>query len=72
MATTMCSRCRFRARVLLAWRPVFKAPGGAMLLSQLSQQHPDHVGRYLDLMRGTEDIGEMVAEAYEVVGEDET
>jgi hypothetical protein len=38
-----------------------------MLLGHLAQEHPDRVGHYLDQMRGREDIGEMAAQAYEVV-----
>jgi hypothetical protein len=41
----------------------------AMLLYHLSQQHPDHVGPYLERMR-TECIATVAAEAYEVVEED--
>jgi hypothetical protein len=61
-------RCRFCGRVLNVWLPVPQRPDGAMLLGHLSQQHPDRVGPYLERMR-TEDIGEVAAEAFEVVEE---
>ena len=41
---------------------------GAMLLYHLSQQHPDHVGPYLERMR-TECISTVVEEVFEVVEE---
>jgi hypothetical protein len=42
-----------------------------MLLYHLSQHYPDQVGPYLERMR-TEDTATVVAEAFEVVEEDET
>jgi hypothetical protein len=53
--------------VLPAWWPVPGKPNEAMLLHRLSQDHPDQVGHYLDQMRGSEDIGQIAAQAYEVV-----
>jgi hypothetical protein len=41
-----------------------------MLLYHLIQQHPEHVRPYLERMR-TECIGTVVAEAFEVVEQDE-
>jgi hypothetical protein len=58
-------RCRFCRRVLNAWLPAAQGPDGALLLGHLSQQHPDHVGPYLDRMR-TEDIATVAAQAFEV------
>ena len=63
-------RCRFCGAVLPAWLPVAKRPERAMLLYHLSQQHPEHVRPYLERMR-TECIGTVVAEAFEVVEQDE-
>jgi hypothetical protein len=60
-------RCRVCGAELPAWLPWARAPDGALLLGNLSQQHPDEVGAYLDRMRTTEDIGRIAAEAYEVV-----
>jgi hypothetical protein len=37
-------RCRYCGAIPSAWLPVAKRPDGAMLLSLLSQQHPDQVG----------------------------
>ena len=55
--------------VLPAWLPVAKRTDGAVLLGHLSQQHPTEVGHYLDQMRGSEEIGEVAAQAYVVVVE---
>jgi hypothetical protein len=60
-------RCRYCGAELPAWIPVFNEPNGAMLLHHLSQDHPDQIKAYLDQMRGSEDIGEVAAQAYEVV-----
>jgi hypothetical protein len=49
-----------------------KQPDGALLPGHLSHQHPDHVGLYLDRMRGTEDISMVAAQAFDAVAEDET
>ena len=62
-------RCRFCSCILPAWLPVAKRPEASMLLYHLGQQHPDQVGAYLDQMRGTEDIGEVSARAFEVIEE---
>jgi len=40
-----------------------------MLPYYLSQQHPDQVGPYLDLMQRTEDIWTVAAVAFEVVAD---
>jgi len=72
MARRRRYRCRFCDAVLPAWLPVAKRPEGAMLLGHLSQQHPDQVGGYLDRMRGSEDIGTVAAQAFEVVDAEET
>jgi hypothetical protein len=71
MATHQRYPCRSCDRVLPAWLPVAKRPNGAMLLYNLSQQHPDQVRPYLEGMR-TEDIATVATEAYEVVEENET
>jgi hypothetical protein len=63
-------RCRFCGRVLNAWPPVPKRPNGAMLLAHLSHQHPAEVEYYLDQMCGSEDIGQVATEAFEVVEEE--
>jgi hypothetical protein len=57
--------------ILHAWYPVPPHLNGTMLLAHLSQDHPDQVGCYLDQMRGSEDIGEVAAQAYEIVEEHE-
>jgi hypothetical protein len=67
MTTHKRFKCRYCGAVLPAWYPVPGLPNGAMLLGRLSQHHPDQVGRYLDQMRGSEDIGAVAAEAFEVV-----
>src|SRR5262245_4650089 len=54
-----------RGHVLNAWLPAAERPHGTMVLSHLSQQHPDRARPYLDRKR-TEDIGVVAAEAYEV------
>jgi hypothetical protein len=43
-------RCRYCHAELPGWLPHFQAPDGAMLLSHLSQAHPDQVKAYLDRM----------------------
>jgi hypothetical protein len=67
--TTKRYRCRYCGRELPAWLPVMQAPDGAMRLHHLSDMHPSEVRPYLLRMR-TEDIGTVVAEAYEVVEEE--
>jgi hypothetical protein len=67
MTTRRRYRCRSCGWELPAWLPVAQAPDGAMLLHHLSAMHPDQVGRYLDQMRGTEDIATVAAEAFDVV-----
>jgi hypothetical protein len=42
-----------------------------MLLYHRSQPHLDQVGPYRERMRGTEDIGEVEAQAYKVVNDKE-
>jgi hypothetical protein len=47
-----------------------QAPDGPMLLHHLSAMHPAEVGAYLARLRVTEeDLGTVMAEAYEVVEE---
>jgi hypothetical protein len=70
MTTYKRFKCRFCGAVLPAWYRVHPAPNYAMLLGYLSQAHPDQVARYLEQMRGTEDMCEVVAEAFEVVEEE--
>jgi hypothetical protein len=60
---------RFCGILLPAWLPVAQQPDGAMLVHHLGQHHPDHVGHYLQQMRHDEDIGEVAAQAFEVVEE---
>jgi hypothetical protein len=50
---------------------VANAPNGAMLLGHLSQDDPTEVGRYLDQMRGSEDIAEVAMQGCNVIEEDE-
>jgi hypothetical protein len=64
-------RCRYCGQGLPAWLPVFNVPNGAMLLGHLSQDHPTEVGRYLDQMRGSEDIAEVAMQGCNVIEEDE-
>jgi hypothetical protein len=71
MASSRCYRCYFCNHILPAWLPVATRSNGAMLLYHLSQQHPDHVGPYLERMR-TECIATVAAEAFDVVEEDES
>ena len=61
-------RCRSCGAILPAWLPVAKRPEGSMLLYHLGQNHPDHVGPYLERMR-TECIATVAAEAFELVEE---
>jgi hypothetical protein len=61
-------RCRSCGRELPAWLPAAKEPDGPMLLHHLGTMHPSEVGPYLERMP-TEDIATVVAEAYEVVEE---
>jgi hypothetical protein len=67
MTTRKRFKCRFCNHILPAWLPVAKRPNGAMVLHHLGQDHSAEVGAYLDRMRGDEDIGEVAAEAFEVV-----
>jgi hypothetical protein len=65
-------KCRACGLVLPAWIQVLKELDGAMLLQHLGQHHPTEVGRYLDQMRGSEDIAEVAIQAFEVIEEDST
>jgi hypothetical protein len=65
-------RCRFCGAVFNAWLPAAERPDGALMLGHVSQRHPDEVGRYLDQMRGSDDIGMVAAQAFELVEGDET
>jgi hypothetical protein len=53
-------RCRFCGTHFNAWLPAIKAVDGAMLLYHLGQQHRTEIGRYLDQMRSSNDIGTRV------------
>jgi hypothetical protein len=59
--------CRHCGVLLPGWLPVLKRPNGALLLGHLGQAHRDQVGAYLARMGGDDDIGEIAAEAYELV-----
>jgi hypothetical protein len=60
-------RCRHCGTVLPAWWPVAEEPNAAMLLSHLSQRHPEDVGAYLARIHTDEDIDTVVLEAFEAL-----
>jgi hypothetical protein len=53
--------------VLPVWLRVANQPDGAMLLYHLGANNPTEVTAFLDRMRGSEDIGTVVMEAFERV-----
>ena len=60
-------RCKLCGTVLPGWLRVANQPEGAMLLYYLGADHPTGVTAFLDRMRGSEDIGTVVMEAFERV-----
>jgi hypothetical protein len=58
-------RCRFYGMMLPAWLPVLQKPDGAVLLGQLSRQHPTELGPFLEQMHTPEDLAPVVAQADE-------
>jgi hypothetical protein len=70
MTTRQRYRCIYCGVLLPGWLAWAKAPESAILLGHLSQQHSDQVGVYLDRMRGSEDLGAIAAEAYELIDMD--
>jgi hypothetical protein len=62
-------RCSLCGAVLPGWLPIPDQPDGAMLLQHLGQLNPPELKPYLARMAAGEEIGEVAAEAYEVVEE---
>jgi hypothetical protein len=59
--------CRYAWNPSFAARPVTQAPDGALLLIHLAARHPHELRPLLARMAAGEAIGEVAAEAYEVI-----